>query len=77
MSPYPFGGSVSPKPAGTLIQQGDCAQDLLKEMGCELREYPWPDYWYFGKERRMMGSAEKVRLRGIDTEVFISRYWYK
>lgn len=37
-------------------------QDILEEMGCTLREYAWPDYWYFGKERRMMGSAEKASV---------------
>lgn len=43
-------------------------QDLLEEMGCTLREYAWPDYWYFGKEHRMMGSAEKASA--IDTSLF-------
>ena len=37
------------------------SQDLLDEMGCKLREYDWPDYWYIGSERRMLVPGEKVR----------------
>ncbi len=37
------------------------SQDLLDEMGCKLREYDWPDYWYIGSERRMLAPGEKVR----------------
>ena len=35
-------------------------QDLLDEMGCELREYDWPDRWYIGSDRRMLAPGEKV-----------------
>ncbi len=29
-------------------------------MGCELREYSWPDYWYVGREDRLFDSSIKV-----------------
>ena len=29
-------------------------------MGCELREYSWPDYWYVGSEDRLFDSSIKV-----------------
>ena len=37
-----------------------CGQDLVDEMGCELREYSWPDYWYVGSEDRLFDSNIKV-----------------
>lgn len=38
-------------------------------MGCELREYSWPDYWYVGSEDRLFDSnikvSEAVNLRTV------------
>eukprot|EP00891_Asterochloris_glomerata_P008389 jgi/Astpho2/8389/e_gw1.00122.39.1_t len=33
-----------------------CLKAVLDEMGCKMREYAWPDHWYFGKERRLADS---------------------
>ncbi len=43
-------------------------------MGCELREYSWPDYWYVGREERLFDSSIKVsktssRLRLVHKHV--------
>lgn len=35
-------------------------QRLLEEVGCQTREYEWPDYWYFGDERSLIKDGEKV-----------------
>ena len=42
----------------TAVARG---QDLVEEMGCELREYSWPDYWYVGRENKLFDSNIKVR----------------
>ena len=34
-------------------------------MGCQLREYDWPDYWYIGAERRMLAPGEKARSQHL------------
>ena len=35
-------------------------QDLVDEMGCQLREFSWPDYWYVGREGRLFDSNTEV-----------------
>ena len=35
-------------------------QAVLDEMGCQLREYAWPDHWYFGRDRRLVDSRYEV-----------------
>ncbi|KAK9823039.1 hypothetical protein WJX81_001999 [Elliptochloris bilobata] len=32
-------------------------KSLLDEVGCQLRELEWPDHWYFGAERRLVGPG--------------------
>lgn len=36
-------------------------QSLLEEVGCHVRELQWPDHWYFGSERRLVGPGVQVR----------------
>ena len=40
-----------------------CMQRILEELGCQTREYEWPDYWYFGDERQLITDAEEVRTQ--------------
>ncbi|KAK9823038.1 hypothetical protein WJX81_001999 [Elliptochloris bilobata] len=44
-------------------------KSLLDEVGCQLRELEWPDHWYFGAERRLVGpgaqDAELERLHAL------------
>ena len=35
-------------------------QAVLDDMGCKLREYAWPDHWYFGNDRRLVDSRYQV-----------------
>lgn len=37
-------------------------QRIIEEVGCQTREYEWPDYWYFGEERLLIKDAEEVTL---------------
>lgn len=32
---------------------------MLDEMKCGIKEYDWPDWWYFGKERRFLHAPEE------------------
>lgn len=36
-------------------------QALIEETNSSLREFEWPDCWYFGKERRLISSNVKAR----------------
>lgn len=33
---------------------------MLDQMQCGIKEYPWPDWWYFGKEHRFVKGPEKA-----------------
>lgn len=33
---------------------------MLDEMQCGIKEYAWPDWWYFGKEQRFLQAPEKA-----------------
>ncbi len=35
-------------------------QRILEEVGCQTREYEWPDYWYFGEERQLIKDPDEV-----------------
>ncbi|EIE19221.1 amine oxidase [Coccomyxa subellipsoidea C-169] len=35
-------------------------QGLLQEVNCNLREFDWPDYWYFGNSRQLVSGDAKV-----------------
>lgn len=37
-------------------------QEMLDEMQCEVKEYDWPDLWYFGKERQFLQASEKASV---------------
>ncbi len=37
-----------------------CTQEMLDEMQCGIKQYDWPDWWYFGKERRFMHAPEEA-----------------
>lgn len=36
---------------------------VVKDFGIKFREVPWPDWWYFGRERRMVKDDD------VDDEV--------
>ena len=38
-----------------------CLQAMLDEMGCKLTEHEWPDWWYFGEEKRLLHAPEEVQ----------------
>ncbi|KAL3134987.1 hypothetical protein ABBQ32_007941 [Trebouxia sp. C0010 RCD-2024] len=38
---------------------------MLNQMQCGIKEYPWPDWWYFGKEHRFVKAPEKDE--GVET----------
>ncbi|CAL8464484.1 g4019 [Coccomyxa elongata] len=45
---------------------------LLQEINCSLRELEWPDYWYFGADRKLVsGSAKDEELERLH-ELFAS-----
>lgn len=35
-------------------------QTILEEIGCQLREFAWPDRWYYGKQQRMTDASVTV-----------------
>ena len=35
-------------------------QRIIEEVGCQTREFDWPDYWYFGDRRLLVKDAEEV-----------------
>jgi len=37
-----------------------CTQEMLDEMQCGIQQYDWPDWWYFGKERRFLHAPEEA-----------------
>ncbi len=37
-----------------------CTQEMLDEMQCGIQQYGWPDWWYFGKERRFLHAPEEA-----------------
>ena len=37
-----------------------CAQEMLDEMQCGIQQYDWPDWWFFGKERRFLHAPEEA-----------------
>lgn len=40
-------------------------QGLLQEVNCTVREFDWPDYWYFGNSRQLVSGDAKVSVRPI------------
>lgn len=32
---------------------------ILDEIGCSTKEYDWPDYWYFGKEKQLQHASQE------------------
>lgn len=48
-------------------------QALLQDMGCEFREYAWPDRWYFRGERRLKPSSEEASCDFSVTSTMLSR----
>lgn len=39
-------------------------QTILEEIGCHLREFAWPDRWFYGKQQRMTDASITVGFRG-------------
>lgn len=48
------------KPLLCLADGVPAAQGLLQEINCNLREFEWPDRWFFENDRRLVKDDEKV-----------------
>ena len=43
-----------------LYRISACMQTMLDEMHCGIKEYDWPDWWYFGKKRQFLKAPEQA-----------------
>lgn len=58
---YAFAGELCLLLLATVALKSDwLMQTMLDEMKCGIKEYDWPDWWYFGKERRFLHAPEEV-----------------
>ena len=47
-----------------------CMQTMLDEMQCRIKEFEWPDRWYFGKERRLLKVPEQASGKSIGIKMY-------
>ncbi|KAL0045848.1 hypothetical protein WJX82_006614 [Trebouxia sp. C0006] len=55
------GAAPWPVEAGSQFVHGanSSLKEMLDEMQCGIKQYDWPDWWYFGKQRRFLHAPEE------------------
>ena len=45
-------------------------QAMLDEMQCEIKEYDWPDRWYFGKKRQFLKAPDQASGKSMSIQLY-------
>ncbi|DBA73197.1 TPA: hypothetical protein ACH3X1_011273 [Trebouxia sp. C0004] len=66
------GAAPWPVEAGPQFIHGanSSLKEMLDEMQCGIQQYDWPDWWYFGKERRFMRAPAEDQDLNRTHELF-------
>ena len=45
-------------------------QTMLDEMQCGIKEYDWPDRWYFGKKRQFLKAPDQASGKSMSIQLY-------